>query len=112
MRWEVLDSAEALEKAIKASNLRKVALFKHSTRCSISSTAKDRIERQWNFDENAITIYYLDLIKYRSISNQIAEITGIPHESPQLIILHNEQVIYHASHSEIMPRFIPEDVVA
>ncbi|MCB9033761.1 MAG: bacillithiol system redox-active protein YtxJ [Chitinophagales bacterium] len=74
------------------------AVFKHSTRCSISSMAKNRIEKEWNLD---IPIYYLDLIEYRSVSNDIATTSGIHHESPQLIVFKDKTVAYHASHNFI-----------
>lgn len=112
MQWQIIDSPEKLSEAIELSLRKKVAIFKHSTRCSISSAAKDRIERQWHFDEKSICLYFLDLIKYRALSNQVSEITGIAHQSPQLIILQNKKAIYDASHSGIMPRFIPEEVIA
>lgn len=111
MHWRKLESLEALQVALDESATHPVALFKHSTRCSISSTAKDRIERQWSFTDEQLPVYYLDLIRYREVSNRIAEITGIPHESPQLIILKHGKAIYDASHSGIAPKFIPEDIL-
>jgi bacillithiol system protein YtxJ len=111
MNWRKLESLEALQVAIDESATHPVALFKHSTRCSISSTAKDRMERQWSFTDEQLPVYYLDLIQHRDISNMIAEITGIQHESPQLIIVKGGKAIYDASHSGIAPRFIPEDIL-
>lgn len=74
------------------------AVFKHSTRCSISSMAKSRLEKEWNLD---IPIYYLDLLQYRSISNEIADASGVHHESPQLIVFKDKKVVYDASHNFI-----------
>ena len=62
---------------------------------------KKGLERDWNIPESEIPAYYLDLIAYRSLSDSIAEIFDVRHESPQLILIKDGNAIYHASHSEI-----------
>jgi bacillithiol system protein YtxJ len=104
--WIELTSSEQLKQAIESSIENAVILFKHSTRCSISSMAKSRFESNWNTDLSDVSIYYLDLITHRNISNEIAELTGIEHQSPQAIVLKNKEVIYDASHSEISAKAI------
>jgi len=104
--WIELTSSEQLKQAIESSVENAVILFKHSTRCSISSMAKTRFESNWNTELSNVSIYYLDLIAYRNISNEIAELTGIEHQSPQAIVLKNKEVIYDASHSEISAKAI------
>jgi bacillithiol system protein YtxJ len=99
--WIELTTIEELESAIESSTSRAVLLFKHSTRCSISSMAKSRFENNWNSEIENCDLYYLDLIAHRDISNKIAEITGIEHQSPQAIVLKNKKVIYEATHSSI-----------
>jgi len=76
-----------------------VAIFKHSTRCSISSMAKNRLDK----GQSNIPSYYLDLIQFRSISNEIANRFGIQHESPQLIIIKDGKAIEHSSHNMVSP---------
>ena len=104
--WIELTSSEQLKEAIQSSDEHPVILFKHSTRCSISSMAKSRFESNWNTELTNVSIYYLDLIAHRNISNEIAELTGIEHQSPQAIVLKNKEVIYDASHSEISAKAI------
>ena len=102
LKWNLLESNEHLEAAIALSHNHTVAIFKHSTRCSISSMAKDRLERNWDFPEDGGPImYYLDLISYRSISNEIAERLKVNHEYPQLILISKGEAIYDASHNYI-----------
>ncbi|HQV78746.1 MAG TPA: bacillithiol system redox-active protein YtxJ [Chitinophagales bacterium] len=96
MKWENLISESQFSELVKSENV--FAVFKHSTRCSISSMAKNRLERDWKLD---FPIYYLDLLNFRSISNQIAAISGVEHASPQLIVFQNGKVIYHESHNAI-----------
>ena len=99
MNWKHLNTADGLENVVQESYHKPQLIFKHSTRCSISSMAKNRLERDWNLDN--VEPWYLDLIAYRSISNTVASELGVEHESPQAILLKDGVVIYDASHSAI-----------
>jgi len=98
MKWKELNSINDLETALKASHEHPVALFKHSTRCSVSLMAKKSIERFWDLDIDA---YYLDLIAHRDVSNSIAEQLEIHHQSPQMFLVKDGKSIYNASHGSI-----------
>ena len=106
--WIELTTSEQLRSAIENSSLKPIILFKHSTRCSISSMAKSRFENNWNTENKNVSIFHLDLIAHRNISNEIAEITGVEHQSPQAIVLKNKEVIYQATHSDIDAKSINE----
>jgi bacillithiol system protein YtxJ len=101
INWKTLDLENQLTEFIELSKHKPIAIYKHSTRCSLSSMVKSRLERGWNINDNDIDMYYLDLLNYRNISNKIASIFNIEHQSPQLIVLHQGKVLYHASHGEI-----------
>lgn len=83
------------------SAVKAVVLFKHSTRCGTSSMALGRLERSWKLPDKEVPTYFLDLLKFREVSNKIATIYGIPHESPQILVIKNGKCIYASSHSEI-----------
>lgn len=106
MKWEILSTEQQLLDLLDKESL--FAIFKHSTRCSISSMAKNRVERDWDLD---FPIYYLDLIQYRSISNLIAAKSGIEHQSPQLIVFQNGLPVYDASHNAIDANEIKSNLV-
>ena len=72
-------------------------IFKHSTRCSISSMVMSRFESA----HDSVSVYLLDLLSYRELSNQIADEFQVRHESPQLIMIKNGVCFSHASHTEI-----------
>ncbi len=104
MEWIPLTTDEQLEEIKNQSNLPSlsgVAIFKHSTRCSISSMIKNRLERFWNFPQKNLPIYYLDIIAFRSISDKIASDFNIEHQSPQLLLIKKGECIYNASHNQI-----------
>lgn len=101
MNWKMMNSLADLNEAIEESKDKKVVIFKHSTRCSVSMMAKRSLECSWDISFDDIQPYFLDLIKYREISNEIADKLEVIHQSPQLIGVKNEEVFYHASHSVI-----------
>jgi bacillithiol system protein YtxJ len=99
MNWQEFKDENGLE-AIKQKSIDKPqVIFKHSTRCSISTMAKSRLERA---DEPAnIDFNYLDLIAYRNVSNKIADDFGVEHASPQVLIIKNGECVYDESHNAI-----------
>ena len=99
MNWNKLTSEAQIDQVITESAEKPVLLFKHSTSCSISSMSLDRLLRNWKpEDSDKIIPYYLDLLAYRNLSNLVAERFGIPHESPQVLLIQNGKVTYHESH--------------
>lgn len=100
MDWISLTNSNQLEDIIHLSNEKAVLIFKHSTRCSISRMALKQFENEFALSDK-IETYFLDLLQYRSISNEIAERFGVMHQSPQLIVIKDGKAIYDASHSGI-----------
>jgi bacillithiol system protein YtxJ len=102
MNWIPLTEEHQLEKIITESEKAPVMIFKHSTRCSISSTSLSRMERNWNeFEMIKVKAYYLDLIQYRAISNKIASLFSVEHQSPQVLLIKNGHSVWDASHYDI-----------
>lgn len=97
MNWNTLNDIAQIEQIDAESNDQLVMILKHSTRCSISSSALARLERNWKSD-STIKPYYLDLLAYRPISNFISEHYHIEHQSPQVLLIKNGKCIYHESH--------------
>ena len=101
MNWKLLESIDQIAEILTISKKVPVLIFKHSTRCGISRFVLKNFERSFNLSENEIEAYFLDLIAYRSISNEIAERFTVIHQSPQVIVIKNREVVYHNSHSDI-----------
>ncbi|WP_426094549.1 bacillithiol system redox-active protein YtxJ [Flavobacterium sp. DSR2-3-3] len=98
--WNQLTDLAQLNEIITISNEKPVAIFKHSTRCSISRMALKQFENEFNSSDK-VTPYFLDLIAHRDISNEIATRFGVHHQSPQLILIKEGKAIYNVSHSDI-----------
>lgn len=102
VNWTMLEDEATINAIKEASKEHKVMIFKHSTRCGISANVLYDLESAWVRDEmEGMTPYYLDLIRYRSISNLIAETFGVMHQSPQVLVIDNGKCVYHTSHRAI-----------
>lgn len=110
MDWKVLRDESELDELIKRSETRPQVIFKHSTRCSISSVAKGRLERGTLAPD--ADFYYLDIFGYRNISNKISQVFNVHHESPQLLVISKGECIYDESHMGINMAEIAEAVSA
>ena len=106
MNWTQLTEEKQLDTIQEESKTQPVVIFKHSTRCSISSMAKLRLEREQA--PGNIKFYYLDLLAHRSVSNKRAELFSVHHESPQVLIIKNGECTYDESHNGISMNEITE----
>ncbi len=99
--WQDLSNLEQIEAIITASAIKPQIIFKHSTRCHISKMVIRQFIDNYQLDDEAIDLYYLDLLNHRDVSNEISARLQVWHESPQLLIVSQGEVIAHASHSAI-----------
>lgn len=99
MNWITLNNSQQLQE-IKAAAGYSI-IFKHSTRCSISMMAKRSVEQNWDELPADTIIYFLDLISYRDVSQQVAELFQVHHESPQLLLIKDGECVLSQSHSDI-----------
>lgn len=99
MNWIPLQNEDQVEEIILNSNNKPQVIFKHSTRCSVSSMAKNRLDKK--DQPEGIDFYFLDLIKNRKISNKISDDFKVPHQSPQILIINHGKCVYDESHSGI-----------
>ncbi|WP_114752430.1 bacillithiol system redox-active protein YtxJ [Pleomorphovibrio marinus] len=102
MSWKKLNNISQIEEIVNESKEKPVLVFKHSSRCSISSMAWNRVERNWKKeDSEKISPYFLDLIAFRDVSNAVSEAFKIPHASPQVILIKDGKAVYANSHMGI-----------
>ena len=78
-----------------------IVLFKHSNRCIISRMVLKQFEFQYDNNISDVKYYLIDVIKNREVSNEIASVYNINHESPQLIVIKNGELVHNSSHSDI-----------
>ncbi len=110
VNWILLTELSQLDEIREESKTIPVLILKHSTRCSVSLMAKNGLDRSWDIEDDKIKTYYLDLLKYRPISNQIIEDFNVHHQSPQVLLIKNGICEYTATHSEIDARTIKQQL--
>lgn len=99
--WKDLTSLQQLEDIIKESFNYPIVIFKHSTRCDQSNALLKNFERRYDAQDNIHKPYFLDLIAYRDVSDEIAIRFDVKHESPQVILVKDGVVMKYANHVEI-----------
>jgi len=90
-----VDSLEGLERLVARSHECPVIIYKHSNSCGISAGVYREVSLVAG-DVNIIVVQ-----THRDISNAVASLTGVRHESPQAIVLREGKPVYHASHYDI-----------
>lgn len=99
--WIPLNDIQQLQHIAQKSKTKTQVIFKHSTRCGISRMVMNQFVDAYELTENDLDLYYLDLLSYRDVSNEVGYTFQVMHESPQLLIIKNGTTVAHASHGAI-----------
>jgi len=109
--WSPITGEEQIKEIINRSHEKPQVIFKDSTSCGISAGVKHGLVGDWNSLSDKADFNYLDLLSYRNISNLIAQVSQVTHQSPQVIIFHLGEVVADTSHHAISLKYI-EDALA
>ncbi|WP_396217689.1 bacillithiol system redox-active protein YtxJ [Flavobacterium sp.] len=101
VKYFELDKMEQFDEIDEISQSKPVVLFKHSTRCSISRMALKQFYTEFNYPEEKIDWYLLDLLNHRDLSNEIASRYNVMHQSPQIVVIRNGKAVFNESHDSI-----------
>jgi bacillithiol system protein YtxJ len=101
INWLALADKTQLDEIITISATKPVLIFKHSTSCGISRMALKTFEREFDLEETEIDLYFLDLLNFRGLSQDISAKFKVAHQSPQVLVIKKGEVIYHDSHNYI-----------
>lgn len=99
--WIPLNDMNQLEFIKNKSTTKTQVVFKHSTRCGISRMVMNQFVDSYELTEKDLDLYYLDLLNYREVSNEVGYKFQVMHESPQILVIKNGVVVAHASHGAI-----------
>jgi bacillithiol system protein YtxJ len=99
--WIALNNLEQLNQIDKKSKTKAQLIFKHSTRCGVSRMVMNQFVSNYDFLEDQFDLYYLDLLSFRDVSNEVGYKFQVMHASPQLLVIKNGVVVAHASHGAI-----------
>ncbi len=99
--WIPLNDIQQLNHIEEKSKTKTQVIFKHSTRCGISRMVINQFVDGYNLTEKDLDLYYLDLLSFRDVSNEVGYKFQVVHQSPQLIVIKNGVVVAHDSHGAI-----------
>ena len=98
--WKALTHLSQLDEIEQFSKTKTQVIFKHSTRCGISTMVMNQFVSAYDIDAD-LDLYYLDLLNYREVSNEVGFKFQVLHQSPQLLVIRNGTTVAHASHGAI-----------
>ena len=101
INYKTIERIEDLDIIIKTSFHKSIVIFKHSTRCSVSRMCWNRFQKEFRITEDKMELFLLDLLNFRSISNEIEKLFEVIHQSPQIIVIRNGKAIFNISHEGI-----------
>jgi bacillithiol system protein YtxJ len=101
-----IDDRKSLEDVISNSTAKPVVIFKHSNSCPISSRAYREMEQ---LDGQ---VHFVEVQAARDVSRELADLTGVRHETPQVIVLKNGKAVWNASHFDVKAGAVHEAVEA
>lgn len=99
--WIALEDPDQLEELGKKEGPLHRVVFKHSTRCGLSSMMLRRFESTWAGQETDTAFYLLDLIAHRELSDALANRFDLRHQSPQVLLIRQGALVASASHGDI-----------
>ena len=98
--WITLESVAQLEEIVKKSKNKSQVIYKHSSTCGISRMVLGMFTDSFDMDTD-VDLYFLTIQDHRDVSNTIADKFEVRHESPQLLVVKNGEVVFHTSHGAI-----------
>lgn len=107
-RWEYLRDVNTFKQLVHESTEKPLVIFKHSTRCPISSMALDRFNDAASEIAAESNLVMIDVIDDRPTSLHVADALGVMHQSPQVLVVHNEKAVYDNSHNGIQGKTVLE----
>jgi bacillithiol system protein YtxJ len=99
MHWIHLIAEDQLQKIIVKSQEKPQVIFKYSSCCHFSEIVLQRLQK--NCCPGEIDFHFLDLTNYNHISEKVSEVFGVPHQSPQILVINEGHCVFHESHPEI-----------
>jgi bacillithiol system protein YtxJ len=99
--FKEITSLNEVDEILDESCQRKILIFKHSTTCPISGHAWHEAQNFIRESSDKCLVVMIKVIESRPVSNLVAEKLGVVHQSPQAILIYNQQVLWKASHYDI-----------
>lgn len=108
--WQPIESTEQVDEVLLASNTDTRIIFKHSPRCATSYFARNDLEKYPKEETESLVFHMIDVIRHREVSRYLADRVEVRHESPQVFVICNGEVVWHGSHHHVQSDNIRENL--
>lgn len=99
--WEMISNPSQIDSIIEASKERPQLIYKHSHRCSVCFVSKGNLESAAEDILEEADMHFVNVVRNREVSDKIASQLDVGHESPQVMLLDQGEVVWNASHGSI-----------
>lgn len=108
-RWIISSSDSEIEEIFGSGTH---VVYKHSYSCGICIFSKKALDEILPKISDDVQCIFIDVRKNRSLSLLVEKKSGVKHESPQVLLICNGEVAWHASHSSIKAEALLEKLSA
>lgn len=99
-----IEDKAGLERFLAEANGQPVVIFKHSNTCGVSS----RAYRELTSFSGPVGLVIVQ--KARDVSDQIERSTGVAHETPQVLVVRDNELVFTASHFQVKAETLEEEL--
>jgi len=99
--WNRLTDEKRIDDIIEESYKKPQLIYKHSNRCSTCWFSKSELENSAGEISSKASMHFVDVVASRSVSNKLAEVLNVRHESPQAILVKDGKAVWDTSHGSI-----------
>ena len=98
---KLIETVTDLDAALAGSDLRPILIFKHSATCGTSAIAYEEVTDQVVELARSVDVYLVRIQAARIVSRAIEERLGVRHESPQVLLVSGNRVLWQATHYRV-----------
>lgn len=104
---QTLATIDELNSALAGTSQRPAVFFKHSPYCGTSAMAEEALAELPEVGPHLDADWYLVPVQAsRAVSAELSKRFGIRHESPQVLVVDDNRVVWHGSHFRVTPAAI------
>ncbi|MFY0600498.1 MAG: DUF2847 family protein [Cyclobacteriaceae bacterium] len=85
-----------LSHVVNESKYKPAIIFKHDPASNESNTVKAKLDSDWAITPEQVDVYLVDIL-HQDVSQEISELAGIDHETPQIVLFADGVTMYDES---------------
>jgi len=99
---QTIDTVEALDIVLAGTTTRPALIFKHSLTCGTSAVAMEEMQDLMAEPPVGVDVWLVRIQAARVVSNTIEARLKVRHESPQVLLVRDGQVVWSATHYRVL----------